>query len=381
MKQHNLYRCLAVPCLVLLMSACVATPPVARELSSLSRAELLSGKVLGLTAQDVISAAPTLAVNDDMRAFLAQHVPEGVSDERKVALILSAILERGLELRYNNFRTLTAEEAFYQREGNCLSFTNLFVALAREAGVRANFQEVDVPPSWTLQGDTYLYNLHVNVLVNMANREQVIDFDITSYNKRYHRRVISDQTALAQYHNNMAVYWLSENEIELAFPHLQFALDVRPHTAYFWTNLGSLYRRGGKLEEAEAAFLVAVDIDNDPTAMSNLSRLYQQLGEPQLAQYYADKTELFRARNPYYLFRLAEKAYAQKDYAQTEKLLEKAIRYRKDEHEFYRLLGLSYLQHGERAKAQRRFKQAAELVDEPAQRERYNHKLHLLADS
>jgi Flp pilus assembly protein TadD len=135
------------------------------------------------------------------------------------------------------------------------------------------------------------------------------------------------------------------------------------------------------LEEAEAAFLVAVDIDNDPTAMSNLSRLYKQLGEPQLAHYYADKTELFRARNPYYLFRLAEKAYAQKDYAQTEKLLEKAIRYRKDEHEFYRLLGLSYLQHGERAKAQRRFKQAADLVDEPGQRERYNHKLHLLADS
>jgi Flp pilus assembly protein TadD len=171
-------------------------------------------------------------------------------------------------------------------------------SLAREAGVSANFQEVDVPPSWTLQGDTYLYNLH-----------------------------------------------------------LQFALDVRPHTAYFWTNLGTLYRRGGKLEEAEAAFLVAEDIDNDPTAMSNLSRLYQQLREPQLAQY-----------------------YAQKDYAQTEKLLGKAIRYRKDEHEFHRQRGLSYLQHGERVKAQHRFKQAAELVDELAQRERYNHKLHLLAD-
>ena len=365
----------------MLMSACVATPPVGRAAPSFSRAELLSGKGLGLTPQDAISAAPTLAVNDDMRAFLAEHVPEGVNDQRKVELILSAILQSGLELRYNNFRTLTAEEAFYQREGNCLSFTNLFIALAREAGVRANFQEVDVPPSWTLQGDTYLYNLHVNVLVKTAHKEQVIDFDIASYNKNYHRRVISDQTALAQYHNNMAVYWLSENEIELAFPHLQFALSVRPHTAYFWTNLGTLYRRGGKLEEAEAAFLTAVKIGNDPTAMSNLSRLYQQLGEPQLAHYYAEKTELFRARNPYYLFHLAEKAYAQADYEQAQELLEKAIRYRKDEHEFYRLLGLSHLQSGDRANAERRFKQAARLVDEPGQRERYNHKLHLLADS
>jgi len=378
MNQNSLYQLLAAVCLALMLAACAGQPPVDREIQ-ISRSDLLSGAAFGLAASDRIPATDTLAVNDDMREFLARHIPAGAADHQKVKLILAAILEEGLHLNYNNFKTFTAEEAFYQREGNCLSFTNLFVALAREAGVKASFQEVQVPPNWTMRGDTYMYNLHLNVLVNLPGNEQVIDFDIASYDAEYNRRLISDEAALAQYHNNMGVYWLNEGEMETAFQHIRVALELRPHTGYFWTNMGALYRRAGHLPEAEAAFLAAIDLNHEPTAMSNLARLYAQTGQPELASYYRGRVEIYRGKNPYYLFHQAEEAYALGDYPKAESLLRKALHYRKDEQEFYRLLGLSHLRQGEQAAAERRFRQAAELAKDPVERERYNQKLHLLA--
>ena len=380
MKQFNPYRVLTVLCLAMIVAACAAQPPVEHVVQH-SRSELRSGHALGLESDQQISPTDTLAVNDDMRAFLARHIPSNASDHQKVELILAAILDEGLHLDYNNFKTFTAREAFEVREGNCLSFTNLFIALAREAGLKANFQEVEVPANWTARGDTYMYNLHINALVNLPGKEQVIDFDMAAYNERYNRMLIPDESALAQYHNNMGVHWLNEGKVETAFRHMQVALELRPDTGYFWTNLGTLYQHAGHDSEAEAAYLTAIEMSNEPTAMSNLSRLYTRIDQPELANYYRARVEVFRSRNPYYLFNMAEEAYVQSDYSRAKNLLLKAIRYRNDEVEFYRLLGLSYLQLGDKSAAQRQFMEAAELAENPVERERYNHKLYLLANS
>ena len=380
MKQYQASHLLSVIRLtfVLVLAGCAAQPPVERQMQ-VSRTELLSGAALGLDHGMPSVDVDTLAVNDDMRAFLAEHVPQNANDKQKVEHILRAILDNGLRLNYNNFKTLTAEEAFYQREGNCLSFTNLFVALAREVGVDANFQEVDVPPSWSLRGGTYLNNMHLNVVVALTGRKQVVDFDMSSYNVEYHRRVITDRAALAQFHNNMGVYWLGDNEPASAFLHLRKALELGGEKGYMWANLGTLFRREGLHEEAESAFLIAIDIDQNATALSNIARLYDELGEGELAAFYSSQVEIFRRKNPYYLYDLAEKSYAGSDYTEAEHLMLVAIRLRGDEHMFHRLLALSYAQMGQPQKARVSLQRAAGLVTEAGQREHYNHKLELLA--
>ena len=380
MNLNRLYRVFTVVCVALVVTACAAQPPMQR-MAQYSRADLRTGAAFGPAVAVPISPVQTLAVNDDMRAFLARHISSDASDHQKVGLILAAILDEGLHLDYNNFKTFTAQEAFQQREGNCLSFTNLFVALAREAGLKANFQEVEVPANWTARGDTYMYNLHINVLVSLPGKDQVIDFDMAAYNERYNRRLIPDESALAQYHNNMGVHRLNEGKVDAAFQHMQVALELRPDTGYFWTNLGTLYQHAGHDSEAEAAYLTAIELSNEPTAMSNLSRLYARIDQPELASYYRARVEIFRSRNPYYLFNMAEEAYAQSDYSRAQSLLLKAIRYRNDEVEFYRLLGLSYLQLGDKSAAQKQFMKAVELAENPVERERYNHKLYLLANN
>jgi len=360
-----------------LLSACAAQPPVERAVA-VAQGELLSGARLGVAATARPPTAALTAVNDEMRVFLRQHVPSGLGPTQTIERILQAILDDGLQLRYDNFRTLTAQEAFYSREGNCMSFTNLFIALAREAGVKVHYQEVEIPPSWTAEGDTWRYNLHINALVKLPGAEQVVDFNLGDYDPELHRRVLSDEEALVRYHNNMGVHWMTEGERQRAFLHFREALSLRPRTAHVWTNLGTLYRRAGDLAAAESSYLRAVDLADDAAANSNLARLYAQLGEQALSDWYRNRVQLFRQQNPYYLLHLAQGAYATGDYPAAQRLLQRAIRKQPDEHEFYRLLGLTDLQQGDLRAAADHFAAALAHADAEAGA-RYRHKLELLA--
>ena len=321
-----------------------------------------------------------IAVNDDMRAFLDEIIPNRrISQEQRVRAILSALLEGGIKLKYNSLKTYTAEEAFYAGEGNCLSFTNLFIALAREVGVVASYQEVKVPPTWSVQGGIYYYYLHINSVVDFASGQVVVvDFDTRSDFSLGRAQHVSDRTAAAQYYNNMAVYYLGEDDLTQAFLHAREAIELRPNTGYFWANLGTILKRAGALDEAEQAYLAAIDIDNEPAGLSNLARLYRQEGRDAEADKYAQLSEDFRSRNPYYLYQRAERAYSSGDYAEANRLIRQAIRKRDDEHDFYRLLGLTWAQLGEAKKAGKSFEKAADLATSTGNASLYNQKLRLL---
>jgi Flp pilus assembly protein TadD len=358
--------------------ACAAQPPVGRSIG-LAPEEILDGTAFGLSEGEQLASVDVLAVNGEMRAFLDERIPSHASRESKVELILHAILQEGLHLNYHSFKTLTAEEAFYQRQGNCLSFTNLFVALAREAGLQVEFQEVDVPPSWDRRGDNHLFNRHINARVRLPYKgEKAVDFNLSDFDVEYARRRITDEYAKAQYHNNLAVYWLDEKQLKLAYLNIREAIRLYPEAAYFWTNLGTLHRRVGDSLRAEAAWLEAIRLADEPSAISNLARLYEQQGKKQLATQYADAAESYRRKNPYYLYDLGEAAYQEGDYLEASSLLLRAVRLRQDEHEFYSLLGLSQLHLGDKAAALRSFDLAEKATDSTVDRERYNQKQRLL---
>ncbi len=377
MNASKLLTCLTLVVLFQGLAACSSQPAFIRS-PGLSPAQLLDGTQFGVSAGEGPPAVDLIAVNDDMRVFLEEHVPTGVSDRRKVELILGAILRDGLRLTYDNFKTLTAEETFYAREGNCLSFTNLFVALAREAGVDVEYQAVEVPATWSEQGGRWLFNLHINVLVDLPGRVQVVDFSLEDYRSDYPSERIDDREVLARYHNNLGVHWMNEGDHGLAFMQLRRALELEPGLGFVWTNLGTLYRHQGNNDAAEAAFLHAVDLSDELVANSNLARLYAATGDVQRADYYRDRVRRFRHQNPYYLFYLAQEAYGREDYVKAESLLKQAIHRESREHDFHNLLGLVYTQEREWKNAERSFTRAAALGTGEAQA-RYGRKLELLA--
>ncbi len=117
---------------------------------------LPSARVIG-AARPAESAPPgvdIMALSPEIERFIEQRVKRGLPRSARVQELMDALFgKHGLDIAYGNLRTKTAVETFESRSGNCLSFTILFVALARHVGLEAHFQEVSEILSWDRRGD------------------------------------------------------------------------------------------------------------------------------------------------------------------------------------------------------------------------------------
>lgn len=372
---------IAMPLIILLslLQACAGLPPAAFS------QDVATGDLLDGTPFDVAEVARPpepglLQVDAAMRDFLDQRLPAAAGHQAKVRLILRGILDDGLRMEYDNLRSLSAPEAFAARAGNCMSFTNLFIALAREAGLRVRYQEVMLPPNWSDGDSTWMYNLHVNAAVDLpGNATQIVDFNLENYDSNYPRRLLSDSAAEARHHNNMGVYWMLRHEPRQSFLHFRRAIELAPRTGHFWTNLGTLYRRQGHIDRAELAMREAVRRDGEAVAMSNLAKLYTRYDRPELAAFYEKEVRTFRRKNPYYLYHIAQEAFSVGDLALAKRRVSRAIRKHDHDVRFHEFLAMVELESGNTGAARQSLQRALALSDAP-RREVYQHKLELLAD-
>lgn len=370
-------RSLLLAALLALMQACASHPDPAFSAGMSSR-DLLEGSLFNIAAGEQPPSPRLLQVDAAMRKFLAARVPSDAAPLKKITLILRGVLEDGLRMDYDNLLTLSAADAFAARAGNCMSFTNLFIALARESGLRVSYQEVMLPPSWTDDDIIWIYNLHVNALVDLPGRTgQVVDFNLENYDNNYPRRLLSDNAAEARYHSNMGVHWMMRDDARQSFLHFRRAIELAPDTGHFWTNLGTLFRREGYIDRAEAALLTAVRRDAEAVAMSNLVKLYERHDRPELAAWFDGQVRAFRLKNPYYLFYSAQQALSAGDAATAKRQVTDAIRRHDGDRRFHDLLAMAELALGNTPAARRSLQQALALFD-ARQRESYQHKLQLL---
>ncbi|MHC4145948.1 MAG: transglutaminase domain-containing protein, partial [Planctomycetota bacterium] len=321
-----------------------------------------------------------LALDPQMLVFLDRFVDARQSDYIKLRQLLYAIMDEGsLGLEYDN-QTRTAAETFHLQRGNCLAFTNMFVAMARELGIDARYQEVDIPPDWTVQGGAFVLNRHVNVLVKLGSAgEQVVDFNIDDFRASYDRRQVHDRRALAHYYNNMAVERMLAGEAVEALLYFRKAIENDHYFSPPWGNLGTLYRRNGHFAYAEAAFLQALDTNSgDLVAMSNLATLYEQEGNAEFAAAYRRRVEAHRMRNPYYRYRLAREAFFAEDYDTSIRHLKYSVRKKKNEDTFYFLMGLNYLKKGDESAARQWMEKAEQVAKDDDQQRIYHSKLEML---
>ena len=323
--------------------ATAATAAAANRQPAFDESELVSGTVLALAPPDELIAVPTadetFALDAEMEAFVAPL--KGIRDPRqRMQALIAAMEERGMfSLDYAEV-TRTAPGTFHDRQGNCLSFTMLFVTLARAVGLPANYQSVVVPPTWSNDGQVVVAN-HVNTAVITGRGEEtVVDFNLRPYQSDHRSRRVSDSYALGLFYTNLGAEAMLRDDHPAALIYLREAAHVRPDIAGVWVNLGVLYARHGHYEHAEAAYLRALDVDDDePSALTNLSLVYQALGEQELAAEYLRRVQGYRERNPYYHFASATKAYEEQQFDVALASVRKALRLKPDEDAFYELRG------------------------------------------
>ena len=365
------------------ISSCTTSggPLPALDSNQISTKMLLDANPLaaGVELED-LSQVDILELSPGMIAFLDRWVNPRQGEYAKLRRLLYALMGDGtFDLIYED-TTRTAQETFRDQRGNCLSFTNMFVAMSRHLGLDSNFQEVAIPPDWSVSGQTFIFNLHVNVQVNLdTHSDQMVDFNMYDFRIKYDRRIVSDNRARAHYFNNMGVEHMLVGDALLALTNFRESIRADNSFGPAWVNLGILNNRQGYPNYAEAAYLQALYVgDNNRIIMSNLAALYVQEGRPELAAQYRKKVESHRMRNPYYRYQLARIAFDNEDYETAIDHLKFAVRKNKNDDTFYFLMSLSYLNSGEKKAAQRWMKKAEEVAEVDADKNKYHRKLDML---
>lgn len=344
--------------------------PAARPASGLAAAELPpDSQATGLLHVD------PLELTEEMRRFAHQRVPSGLRPSQRLSALLDAVFAkapRGLGIEYGSHQTRTAAETFAQRSGNCISFTNLLVAMAREVGLAAYFAEVDQVLARDARGEVLINNKHMLVELEIENAVVRVDLVPDAEDEYLAVRRISDRRAAAHYFNNLGVERLVERGPGMALPWFRRALELAPEFPAPWINLGVALRRLDRFQDAEDAYRRALAIEpSELSALSNLAYLYEAWDRPEEARDYHDRVERHRRRNPYYLHRLGRQAIVAGRLDDAVERFRAAVHRGPEEARFHFALGDALYRAGELDRAEKSLQRALKLADRPEQREHY----------
>jgi len=339
--------------LALLLSACASAPPLQTPVP-----QLAGYPEIGVPDVDLLKLTP------EMRDFTRRYATKPSDEGGKAWMLAYAALDPYLlDFEYDPMVTLPADEAFRSGRGNCLTFSSMFIAMARDAGLRAWYQEVIVPPEWSAVNEMLLVSKHVNAVVSEWGSRYVIDVSRRKKTTLEETRRMSDDEALAQYYNNLGAEALIGNDLPSAYAHFRKALEVRPGLAYVWSNLGVVFRRNGQNDDAILAYRAAIEQDpGHEVALNNLHTLYTEEGNLEAAAAIAQRVERNRRNNPYYLHHLAEIANEEQRWADAIELLNHAIRLDSNEYRFHYALAQALYSSGDPEVARASLERARDLA-------------------
>jgi Tfp pilus assembly protein PilF len=365
---HRLSRC-GVLLVAVILSAC-ATAPTDDALRALDYPPwLLSGERLFDDPVDLDAEVPDVAISepdDLMRAYVQSLMIDGAGAPQRFRQLIAGLARDGyFRSAYSAHQTLTAPETFRMKGGNCLSYTSMFIALAREAGLNAVYQVVDVPPKWDADAGFLIRYTHINVLIKNVKLDRridsatIVDFNEVHPAADFPRREVSDDYAKALYHANHSVARLRVGEARASFGHLRRAIETDPANVDLWINLGAFYSVAGDARAAIEAYQVALQLDhNSKAAFSGLARNYGSLGDDAQAKAYQEKVRRYRETNPYYHFAMAQAAFDEADFEGSLAYINAAIDLKRRAPKFHLLKGRVQQKLGDHEAAEESFRRA-----------------------
>jgi Flp pilus assembly protein TadD len=228
---------------------------------------------------DVRDVPDPLAVTEPMHKAAEEMAGLGPAPDRLRRLQAAFFDEAKFPFRYAYRGTFTAGEAFARREGNCLSFTNLFVAMGRSLGIPVTTALVTRAQASEKEGDLIIVNNHVVAALDYGTQWQYFDFDRRPHEPPTATRPLNDLWITALYLNNRGADELRAAHPDIALRYFQYATKLAPGFAAGWGNVGVARRRTGDVQGAFDAYAQALSISaDDPTILGNLASLYRSLG-------------------------------------------------------------------------------------------------------
>lgn len=376
--------------------------------------EFINQDGAGISPASIDSSIPDvdiLALNDDIRSMLDTQMA-GIKNPWKKLNTLAEIISKKVkyDTQDDKFGTRTAIETFESGKGNCLSFVNLFVAMARYVGLNSGYQDIRTPPNWIRNREILFITRHIGAFVDyyyygerayridMVNGKQnVVVWDNRNrfliapsldaegpYANPSSTRSIKDNEAFAQYYNNIGSEYLAEGKAGEAYRYFVKAIKTDPELGFAWSNLGVVYTWNNQEDAAEKAYLHALSINRGRddtsrmTVMNNLAKLYSKTGREGEASFYEKEVNSFREKNPYYHFSIGRMAFDDGFFEESAIRFKEAIRKKDDEHLFHYALALSYIELKDFKNAEKSLKRAKSCAWDRDQKDYYDQVLQNL---
>ncbi|MGY1409775.1 tetratricopeptide repeat protein [Luteimonas sp. A482] len=327
-------------------------------------------------AEEVFAIPPALR-----EALHAQViVPGGNSDQQRLNRLVRFLFDpAGLGMSYQHDADHTVTEAWQTRKANCLSFTLLTIALAREAGIDAYGQEINRILSWYREGDTLYFSNHVNAGMRAGGHRYTVDVASDSILSGEPPRQIDDTRLLAILYTNRAAGLLARGQYVQAGDYMAAAFRADDSYPAAWNNAGVMALRTGRKDDAERDFRRTLDLDSTHEgALMNLAALHASRGERSEELQLRRRIDRIQRRNPFHHFLLATEDETQGDYASAAKGYRRAIALYDGEHQFHYGLARAYLHLGQYRKAGDALRRAQSLASRSTA-QRYQAKLDQLA--
>lgn len=325
--------------------------------------------------------AEIMAIPAPLRSQFAQWNGDAVrGPEQRLEQLVTFLFDetRGLGLQYHFEANHTVAEVYATRQVNCLSFTLITVALAREAGLDAYAQEIEDVLTWFQEGSTVYRNNHVNAGFLIHRQRFSADVAWNEVITRQEPRRIDDAHLYALFYNNRAVAMLGKGERAQAKAYAERAIAYSGDYAAFWNNLGVMAYRNGDRAQAESDYRHAISLnDKHSPALFNLIALYKRNGQAEAARPLEKKLARIRDRDPFDQFLLALESERTGDYATAIKRYQHAIRLHPEEPRFFEGLARAYFLQGDARRAGRALERARNM-SRGEEQARYQAKLERL---
>ncbi len=273
-----------------------------------------------------------LALSPEVRVRVKEHLTyEGTEKARMLRLVRYLGDSDGLSFRYHPQQSLSAERAFFARQGDCMSYANLYVALARMMDVAVRFVRItQLPVTWESRG-RFFESSHMAVAFGREaawDQSLVIDFGNT-HSAPWRFALyddVPDELAFVLFQNNVAVEKMVGGEVVEAERILRFLLARSPDVPEVHNNLGLVLLQAGRVKEAMEVLLAGVErFPRFRPLYANAVQAARRVGDVKLAESLEQSGRELLENDPSWNFNEGLRSYQSRAFLAAAVRFEKAL--------------------------------------------------------
>jgi Flp pilus assembly protein TadD len=300
-------------------------------------------------------------LDGEVRTALESHTQPAPSELRTINQVMKFIFE-DLDLHYSLLPTRDAVGTFRTRQGNCLSFVNLFVGVARAKSLNPFYVEVTDYTRWNHRAGMVVSQGHI--VAGMYLDGELKTYDFLPYRPKAYKKFnpIDDVTAAAHFYNNLGAEALMDGDLAKARELLTLATRIQPKLDKALNNLGVVLARSGDWDGALATYQKGLALDAaNPMILTNVARVYQQTGRAGEADKVLSQVEETNNTNPFFYVYQGEVALSRGDEDKALDYMVKALRLDSEAPEVHVGFVKVYLAVGDMEKARHHLERALQL--------------------